>query len=72
MWTAILTYTGVFILGGVLGVLGLCAVQSGARTDEVLKIDRMKKAIRLTLRWYGSTETIKFPKKELREALKDD
>jgi len=72
MWTAILGYTVVFVFGGILGILGLCAAQSGARSYELFKLGQMGDAIRLVLKWDDKPEDMLFPRKKLQDALKED
>ena len=72
MWTAIVCYSIIFIAGVFLGVLALCIVQSGARTDEIIIMEKMKGSIVSVLMWFEkqSVRPKNFPEEELRDALK--
>lgn len=70
MW-AFLRYA-VFFFGGVFtGVIALCVVQSGARTEEMYKIERLRNAIISVLKWKEKApcKAKSFPEDVLREAI---
>jgi|GEM_PF-4322299 len=53
MW-ATLRYAVFFIGGAFTGMIALCVVQSGARTDEMYFIERLKKILQQVSRFLKS------------------